>query len=419
MTESLFRKEALEANKSKLIGSVALYCPPYRWLIISIVAFITLTIAVFFIFGSYTQRETAIGELVPIGGVMTVVPPMTGTVIQVSVKEGQPVKKGAPLMVISSEVSTALGGTRAVVAKELRLQRARVETDMEGLAALNAESLNGYTLQAKMLERQLAQLELQRIQRTKQAALSRRQQEKLILMRKEGFASNSQVEQQESAVLEADARLQDIARQRLDMQQQLAQVKQQLRELPLNTRNQQHEMQRKLSDLDRTLAENESQRAIVLRAPEDAVVGALLAAPGQIVGGNQSVVSLLAANGHLQARLMVGSRAIGFIEPNQQVVLRYQAYPYQKFGQQYGRVMEVSRTALSAQEVSNLTGQPNVQEKFYRVTVALDRQDIQVYGRDEQLRPGIALEADFLIDRRRLVEWVLEPLYALGRRSAT
>ena len=28
MSESLFRQEALEANKTTMIGTVALYCPP-------------------------------------------------------------------------------------------------------------------------------------------------------------------------------------------------------------------------------------------------------------------------------------------------------------------------------------------------------------------------------------------------------
>ncbi|WP_260428515.1 hypothetical protein [Burkholderia stagnalis] len=79
---------------------------------------------------------------------------------------------------------------------------------------------------------------------------------------------------------------------------------------------------------------------------------------------------------------------------------------------------EVSRTALSPQEVANLTGQTNVPEQLYRLIVALDRQDIAAYGKREALRPGMALEADVLIDKRRLIEWVLEPLYALGRRAS-
>nr|WP_232517869.1 HlyD family secretion protein [Burkholderia ambifaria] len=138
-----------------------------------------------------------------------------------------------------------------------------------------------------------------------------------------------------------------------------------------------------------------------------------------MVNAGQSAVSLLPQGAPLEAQLMVPSRAIGFVRAGARVVLRYEAYPFQKFGQQFGRVTEVSRTALSPQEVANLTGHTNVPEQLYRVVVALDRQDIVAYGKHEALRPGMALEADVLIDRRRLVEWVLEPLYALGSRVSS
>ena len=237
-------------------------------------------------------------------------------------------------------------------------------------------------------------------------------------MREQGYASNSQVEQQEAALLDAQARLQDLARQRLDVEQQLDQIRQQLRELPLNTRNQQNDIERKLADVDQSIAENEARRAVILRAPQASVVATLLAKPGQVVNAGQSVVSLLPQGALLEAQLMVPSRAIGFVRTGARVVLRYEAYPFQKFGQQFGSVTDVSRTALSPQEVANLTGRTNVPEQLYRVVVALDRQDIVAYGRRETLRPGMALEADVLIDQRRLIEWVLEPLYALGRRAS-
>ena len=143
-----------------------------------------------------------------------------------------------------------------------------------------------------------------------------------------------------------------------------------------------------------------------------------MAKTGQMVSAGQTLFSVLPDEGHLQARIMVSSRAIGFIKPGQKVVLRYQAFPFQKFGQQYGKVVEVSRVALSPQEVATLTGNNNVREQHYRVVVALDKQDINVYGHQEKLRPGSALEADFLIDTRHLYEWVLEPLYALGQRAS-
>ncbi|MGQ3906176.1 HlyD family secretion protein [Mixta calida] len=418
MSESLFRQEALEANKTSMIGTVALYCPPYRWLIISLVGIIAIAVAAFFTFGTYTKRETAIGQLMPAKGIMNVASMAAGTVIDINVEEGQQVKKGDAIATVSSEVFTALGQTREKVAQQLQLQRERLRIDLEDQEKLFAEAIKGLQERERLLSSQLQQLEVQQNQRTRQASLARRQLKKLNLMREEGYASNSQVEQQEAAVIDADARMQDIARQRIDIDQQLAQTRQQLRELPINNRNKQNDIERRLSELEQSMAENESRRSIVLRAPIDGLVGSVMAKTGQMVSAGQTLFSVLPDEGHLQARIMVSSRAIGFIKPGQKVVLRYQAFPFQKFGQQYGKVVEVSRVALSPQEVATLTGNNNVQEQHYRVVVALDKQNINVYGHQEKLRPGSALEADFLIDTRHLYEWVLEPLYALGQRAS-
>ncbi|MHA6313528.1 hypothetical protein ACX3P5_20225 (plasmid) [Pantoea sp. S-LA4] len=55
-------------------------------------------------------------------------------------------------------------------------------------------------------------------------------------------------------------------------------------------------------------------------------------------------------------------------------------------------------------------------EQQYRVLVALDKQTIKAYMQNEPLKPGMALDADFIVDKRRLYEWVLEPLFALGHK---
>lgn len=419
MSDALFRQEALDATKHKLMGTVALYSPPYRWLTISVVSAFALAIVAFLTFGTYTKRERVAGQLLPAKGLLTVAPPLAGTVIDARVREGQTVEAGAELAAVSSEIATQLGATRAMVGQQLKFQRERLQTDLARQTQLSDEARRGLWVQAAALNDQLEQIAQQKRQRTRQTELSRRQLDKLQAMREEGYASNSQVEQQEATLLDAQTRLQDLARQRLDVDRQLAQIRQQLRELPLNTRNRQNDIERKLAELDQSIAENEARRTVILRAPQASVVAALLAKPGQLVGAGQTIVSLLPQGAPLEAQLMVPSRAIGFVRTGARVVLRYEAYPFQKFGQQFGRVIDVSRTALAPQEVANLTGRTNVSEQLYRVVVALDRQDILAYGKRESLRPGMALEADMLIDRRRLIEWVLEPLYALGRRASS
>ena len=142
------------------------------------------------------------------------------------------------------------------------------------------------------------------------------------------------------------------------------------------------------------------------------VIATQLVKPGQAVHLGQPLLSLLPGDGRLEAELLVPSRAIGFIEPGDSVLLRYQAYPYQKFGHHQGKVERISRSALGASEL----GTAQAAEPYYRVTVALDMQAVTAYGNEEPLKPGMLLDADILGEKRRLIEWVFEPLYSLKGR---
>jgi membrane fusion protein len=71
-------------------------------------------------------------------------------------------------------------------------------------------------------------------------------------------------------------------------------------------------------------------------------------------------------------------------------------------------VLRVSRSAITP-----AGGEAQNAEPYYRVLVALDEQSIIAYGKQEPLRPGMRLDADILGERRKLYEWVLEPLYSL------
>ena len=105
---------------------------------------------------------------------------------------------------------------------------------------------------------------------------------------------------------------------------------------------------------------------------------------------------------------------IGFqFASGDEVLLRYQAFPYQKFGHHPGKIARISRSALGPADLGAPTGNPRSGEPLYRVTVALTRQDVLAYGQPEPLKPGMLLDAEILSERRSLVEWIFEPLYSL------
>src|SRR5690606_32853816 len=259
------------------------------------------------------------------------------------------------------------------------------------------------------LERELGQLRDQLAIRTRQTALARETLARYRALRREQYLSELQVNQQQQAVLDLVAGRQALQRQQAGLQRELAQLDEALRGLPAERAARGADTARELALLEREHVQNDASGKRLVEAPVAGLVANRLVEPGQAVRAGQPLLTLLPAGSHLRAQLFVPSRAVGFIEPGDRVLLRYQAFPYQKFGHHEGVVRRVSRSA-----VPGAGGQGA--EPFYRVLVEIRRQSITAYGRQEPLRPGMLLEADIMGEDRKLYEWVLEPLYSVAGR---
>ena len=174
-------------------------------------------------------------------------------------------------------------------------------------------------------------------------------------------------------------------------------------------------LERDLAQANRDAAEQNAEQRLVVRAPQPGTVSTLLAEPGQSVSPASALATLVPQGAVLQAQLFAPSSAIGFVRPGQAVRLRFEAFPYQKFGQQAARVLKVSRTPLAASELAALAlpafstlgpgGEP-----LFRITVALEGAPVAA------LSAGMRLQADVLLEKRRLIEWLFEPLLGLKGR---
>lgn len=106
-TTSLFRPEALEAQKTQLLGSILLI-RPLSFAILSIAALvIAAAIIVLIVFGEYTKRARITGVVAPERGIIKVMPIQVGVLTHRFVVEGQRVIKGEPLFRLSLDHSTA------------------------------------------------------------------------------------------------------------------------------------------------------------------------------------------------------------------------------------------------------------------------------------------------------------------------
>lgn len=415
MSQPLFRDEVLKARRSGWLGGISLAQPLRLWLLTGLALVAAITIVLFVTLGTYTRRSTVTGQLVPTQGLATVVAPATGVVARLDVPEGGQVSAGGLLALVTVPRSTqGSGDTQTALEQHLQQRQDGLLATRQAQHAQLQVQAQGVASQQENAHRELAQIEAEVATRQQQIRIASETLERLRRLEDSQYVSILQIKQQEALVLDYTGQMQALQRQAIGTRRLIAQLQQTRRELPSQQRASDAGYQRDLAQLEQERVQTQASGALLVKAPVGGVVATQVVKLGQAVQAGQPLLSLLPGDGKLEAELLVPSRAIGFIAPGDTVLLRYQAFPYQKFGHQQGQVARISRSALSSGELGTLIGNAQQGEPYYRITVALAQQTITAYGKPELLKPGMLLDADVMGERRRLIEWIFEPLYSIA-----
>lgn len=411
---SLFRPEVIENRQSQWLGSIQLLRPVSLHVLTLLAVSVAVLVAAYLWIGEYTRKAHVKGFLAPDRGLMRLMSPQSATVLESRAVEGASVRAGDVLYVLSVDAANVSGNVRETLTARERslLGAARQQAELE------RERAQALDRQVGTMRGELAQIDAEARLHEQRLALANQALARLESLRADNFISAAQVQAKSEELLGLQAQAQSLQRQRAAQLREIEQLLARRRELPLQTQVAQGELERDMAEIAQQQAENDSRRRIEIRAPQDGTVTGVVAQPGQSVNASVALASLLPADARLQAHLFAPSSAVGFVKPEQPVLLRYQAFPYQKFGLQGGQVAQVSRSPLQASELAGvpLPKSDGEAEPLYRITVTLDKQAVAAYGREQALAPGMQLEADVLLDRRRLIEWIFEPLLGLASR---
>ncbi|WP_374324690.1 HlyD family secretion protein [Azonexus sp.] len=416
--QPLFRRAALDAQKPKSCGEILLVRPlSYR--LLSLAALLcTLAIVALFTWGSYTKRSSVTGQLVPSAGLLRIYPPQTGIVGKKLVAEGQSVKAGDTLYLISSErQSSTLGSVFASVSEQLGARKESLTGELERTRQLQREEQEGLTKQVAALRSELEKIDSLLEGQRDRVALAEETSKRYQSLLEQDYISREQRQQKREELLDQQTRLKSVEREQIALRRELGSRQESLDALRFKHENQLAQIERVISSTSQELSESEGRRMLAITAPIDGTATAVVAEVGQAVDGRRPLLSIVPAGSQLEAQLYAPSRAVGFVRPGAEVLMRYQAYPYQKFGHARGTVVSVARTALPGSEISSLLApgaEAQGSEPLYLISVALERQSINAYGVAQPLQAGMLLEADVLQESRKLYEWVLEPLFSLS-----
>lgn len=100
----------------------------------------------------------------------------------------------------------------------------------------------------------------------------------------------------------------------------------------------------------------------------------------------------------VEARLL--NKDIGFVHEGQPVALKFEAFPFTRYGTVAGTVRHISRDAIPDPKLGSV----------YAVTISLNQASITVDGKSVPLAAGLATTADIRTGSRSIISYLLSPL---------
>jgi membrane fusion protein len=404
MHQPLFRPEVMQARAGQWLGGVRLSTSLPWWAMTAGAAVLAGALVAYAFLGEMTRKAHVTGILVPAGGLLDLHAASAGRVAELRVSEGQAVRQGDVLMVLALDRATGAGEVGAQVAQQIESRRAALDAERTLRSAQIRLQQQALAARVQAMEMELRRADDEIVLAQRRLALAQQQAARVEQLLAAGFLSATQ------------AQTQQLTRARLALARDRATLAAESAQLTAQLQTELAQVDRGLAALAQEAAENEGRRAQVIAAPRDGTVTLLALTAGQPVQPAQLLASIAPAGAPLQAHLFAPSRTVGFAKAGQEVQLRYAAFPCQKFGLQKGIVSAVSRSPVAPGQLPSALGDAAIttetQEGLYRLTVDLESQTVPAYGEAAALKAGMTLHAAVVPERRRVIEWLFEPLIA-------
>jgi HlyD family secretion protein len=425
---SEFQSDAIEVEERTppRIARLTLYC---------VVALIFAAVA----WASVSRVDmivTAQGKLITTRPNLVVQPLETSVIREIHVRPGDVVKRGDVLATLDPTFSQAdLDQLRTRVAA-LDATINRLKAELGGYEFVVADSTNpDDVLQGKMFlqrrtfyETQLRNFDAQiasaranlKTSEDEEAVLVRRLETVRAIETMRGTLMDKEVGSKLNFLLSRDARLEvesNLSRVRgnqADFEHKVEKARADQQVFTEEFRRTAYQ------DLVETLAKRNSaaedlkkvelrRQLIVLSAPADSIVLEIANRTiGSVVREAETIFVLVPRDVPLQAEINVEGKDIGQVAVGQPVRVKFEAFPFQKYGTGSGVVRVVSQDTFlpdTKGESTHRTPAP-----YYRVLVEITDAKLRLQPERIQMIPGMAVTAEMKVGRRSVISYFLYPL---------
>ncbi|MBI0094717.1 MULTISPECIES: HlyD family secretion protein [Gilliamella] len=417
----LFRQEAINYQKAKWMGKALLIKGYSAWFVflLSIIFIIVLVLAV--IFGTYTRRINVPGEITTQPRAINLFSTQQGFIITSHVKVGDKVKKGDPIYELDVSQTTQLGNVTQKTIESINNQIKNISEIIETLKENKQITLNA--LKQQIDEYNKFHQDSLLLVKNAEKGMSEMYEsmQNYADYQKKGLINNEQFNNQRYLYYQQQNSYQFLQNQIIQENLSIIQLNSELVTKIADFDNKISEYQFQLNALQRQLTEVNAKGTLIISAPSDGRIESLSVTDGQMVKTDDSLAQLIPANtDSYYLVLWAPNESVPYISVNDKINIRYEAYPYQKFGQFSGKIMSISKVPASSQEMSTYSSSPLSQnnvnyQAYYKVMVSLDKQQMAKFNNKIKLTNGMKADITLFLEKRPIYQWMLSPFYDIQK----
>ncbi|WP_068544476.1 HlyD family secretion protein [Thalassotalea crassostreae] len=412
---SLFRKQVLQSQSQRLPGAVSLSQPFSLKLCVLVTLSIFIFIITFLSVSNYSRKATVRGFLNPDKGLIKVFSPQLGIIGQLHVDNGEQVKRGQALATIVNPNSTILDSEQssdlnAQLITQLEAKYQLVTFEQENLEQLKTTTLNKLKTREQYLKQQQQALVKQQHVLEQKKVLVDQQNLQFEKLYQQGHVSERDQKQQKQLLLEIKQEQLVLQRLMLNHKNEQAEIQYQWQVLPQQYLSKINALEGDKSEIKNRLMQLKNQQRYTVTASTSGQITSVQVVAGEAIDSSKPLMHILPSGAKLVATLLVPSRAVGFIQKGDIARLRFDAFPYQKFGMINSDIESIDQSIMLPNEVALPIA---LQEPSYQIKATLNEQYVSAYGQSFALRSGMLFEADVELEKRAVFEWLLEPLISL------
>lgn len=378
--------------------------------------------------GRVQEVSVAPGRLIPKGEIYKVQPIAQAEVSRVLVRKGEKVRAGQRLAELDDRLAAneIEGLKESIQADQLQLLQTKGLIAQTQLEVQTRQAIS--TAQAKSQVAAIAEVEtdtntyrqlltdLEAEIKAYQGRLDRLQPlvNEGAIAKDHLFEVEQTLRQRQQTVIQNEGNLQKLSASTAQLQAKLAQTKAEGQQSQLEAQQKLQQLNIQVSQLQSkiTATENLLKAAktklhnTVIYAPVSGVVTDLKVHNiGEVTKPGETFAEIMPNGASLVLSAFLPNQEAGFVKEGMPVKMKFNAFPYQRYGTISGKVLFISPDATIDEQLG----------AGYRIEVALDQSAID--GNHTLLKAGQTATAEVITRQRRIIDILFEPLKQMQKGS--